>query len=38
MIHGLCSATHNPNVTDAGKRDARSRLEGMGEEVEEPAD
>ena len=32
------SATHNPNVTDYGKQQARSKLEGMHEHVDEPAD
>lgn len=31
-------ATNNPNVTDYGKREARSKLEAMGEQVEEPSD
>ena len=35
---GLTRATHNPNVTDYGKQEARSKLESMGEEVEEPSD
>lgn len=32
------SATHNPNVTDVGKKQARDRLEGMGQDVEQPGD
>lgn len=31
-------ATHNPNVTDVGKQQARTKLEGLGEEPEHPAD
>lgn len=32
------SATHNPNVTDVGKKQARDRLEEMGQDVEQPGD
>lgn len=34
----LYSATHNPNVTDEGKQQARNKLEAMGEAPERPAD
>lgn len=33
-----CRATHNPNVTDVGKQQARNRLESMGEHPDKPAD
>jgi Conidiation protein 6. len=29
---------HNPNVTDMGKKQAREKLEGMGEQPEQPVD
>lgn len=29
---------HNPNVTDYGKKQARDKLAGMGEQPEEPVD
>ena len=38
MLIELYSATHNPNVTDAGKKQARDKLEAMGAAPEQPAD
>ncbi|EYE90516.1 Con-6 family protein [Aspergillus ruber CBS 135680] len=38
VARGLKAATHNPNVTDVGKQQARGRLESMGEHPEQPAD
>ncbi|RJE22650.1 conidiation protein Con-6 [Aspergillus sclerotialis] len=35
---GLTAATHNPNVTDAGKKQARDKLEAMGEKPDQPGD
>ncbi|KAJ9190920.1 hypothetical protein DTO166G4_5115 [Paecilomyces variotii] len=35
---GLKAAMHNPNVTDYGKKQARDKLAGMGEQPEEPVD
>ncbi|KAG2025254.1 hypothetical protein GB937_003016 [Aspergillus fischeri] len=35
---GLKAATHNPNVTDMGKKQARDKLQAMGEQPEEPGD
>ena len=34
----LSSAVHNPNVTDVGREEARTKLEDMGGKIEEPAD
>ncbi|EAW13433.1 Con-6 family protein [Aspergillus clavatus NRRL 1] len=35
---GLKAATHNPNVTDMGKKQAREKLQAMGQEPDQPSD
>ncbi|KAL1856157.1 hypothetical protein Plec18170_004026 [Paecilomyces lecythidis] len=38
VARGLKAATHNPNVTDFGKKQARDKLAEMGGEPEQPVD
>lgn len=38
LMLDIYSATHNPNVTDMGKQQARGRLESMGEHPQQPGD